>query len=510
MGEPAAATAHRLGRLANFLTPLTDRRAVRVAGFGAAATMVLFMLLRIGVMPAASAGDDLWYDESGYWLLRDGQLLRAIHDNAAGDAVRDFLPPMAGTFTAASFTLFGYTQFAVGIVPTASCALGMLLCILAVRKRFAADWGLTLALAVVPFFTPLLLKVIGHNRFEAELYLFFCAAMLAGAVRPDRRLSRVAAFLAGLLTGLATVSYYPAAPLVILTLASWTILDNRAWDKLPWFVAGGAAVLAGFALWIGSDYALFLGQMQAMSARYHSSTRLLDPTTLAFAIPALAAAVVLAGQSRTRAYAVLTVAGALLCTVSIAFSFEAALAMMLGLATVTSQPRHDRGGNETIAIASRIVLLGLAAMSMALAAGGWWVAWSERADRDYAAFERNLLAVMPPNHGGLVLIDRPAHLALRPLYGKAQLHHLVAADAQTAASRVLGDPGQAGRVEAVVFGPGYHPSLDDAAREAPLLQAFLARPHRTVWISPRGIGRQYVRGGKPYEVMVLIPSPAVP
>jgi hypothetical protein len=510
MGEPTAATAHRVGRLATILPLLVDRRVLRIAGFGAAAVMVLFMLLRIGVMPAASAGDDLWYDESGYWLLRDGQLLRAIHDNAAGDAVRDFLPPMAGTFTAVSFSLFGYTQFAVGIVPTASCALGMLLCILALRKRFAAEWGLTLALAVVPFFTPLLLKVIGHNRFEAELYLFFCAAMLVGAVRPDRRLSRMGALLAGVFTGLATISYYPAAPLVILTLACWTIFDNKAWDKLPWFVAGGATVLAGFVLWIGSDFALFLGQMQAMSARYHSSTRLLDPATLAFAIPALAATVVLAGQPRARAYAVLTVAGAVFCTVSIAFSFEAALAMMLGLATEAAQPRRVGGWGETIAIGSRIVLLGIAAMSMALAAGGLWVSWSERADRDYAAFERNLLSVMPPNHGGLVLFDRPAHLALRPRYGKAQLHHLVAADAQTAPSRVLGDAGQAGRVEAVVFGPGYHASLNDAAREAPLLRAFLARPRRTVWVSPRGVGPQFVRGGRPYEVMVLIPGPAAP
>ena len=494
-------------RLANGAVSLGSDRTVRLVGFVAFVVMALFMVLRIGILPAASAGDDVWYDESGYWLLNAGQLARAIHDNAAGDGIRDFLPPMTGVFTAGSFALFGYTQFAVGIVPTASCALGGLLCVMALRRRFTARWGPAFAVTVVPFFTPLLLKVVGHNRFEAQVYLFFCAAMLAAAVRGDVRLSRGRAMSAGFLTGLATISYYPASPLVILTLFAWTIVDNKAWGQLTWFIAGGALALAGFLAWIGPDFGFFLEAMRINSSRYVETTSFSLLETVVFTVPALATAGLLAVSRQTWLYALLVMAGFLLRFVTPGFQFEAALAMMAGLATLLLQPKATAGWSAAIRFAGRYLVIGIAALTTALAVSGLWVSWNERADRDYAAFERNLLSVMPPNHGGLVLIDRPAHLALRPRYGRSQLHHLVGPDAQTGQSMVLDDPRQIGRVEAVIYWPPAHAGLREIAHTTPLLQAFLQRPYHTVWVSPHGVGEHFVRGGKPYEVMVLIPDP---
>ena len=491
--------------LAIWANALGSERTVRIAGYAAFIVMAVFMVMRIGILPAASAGDDIWYDESGYWLLNAGQLARAMHDNAAGDAIRDFLPPMTGAFTAASFALFGYTQFAVGIVPTASCALGGGLCVLALRRRFSVGAGAALAIAVVPFFTPFLLKVVGHNRFEAQVYLFFCAAMLAGAVRGEAGLSRGRALCAGICTGLATISYYPASPLVILALTCWSIVDNKAWQRLPWFIGGGALVLAGFLAWIGNDFGLFLSQMQANGSRYVATTSFSLLGILIFAVPALAATAAMAATPGTRSYALVTLAGIFLSVGSPGFQFETALTMMLGLATLIFQPQRMDQWCDPIALFSRWLVIGIGAVAMAVMAAGAWVSSTERLDRNYSAFERNLLAVMPPHHRGLVLIDRPAHLALRPLYGRSELHHLVGPDAQTAQSRVLDDPSQTGRVEAVVFWPSAHESVTALSHTTPLLQAFLQRPYRTVWVSPRGIGPQFVRGGQPYEVMVLIP-----
>ena len=58
--------------LANGAVSLGSDRTVRLVGFVAFVVMALFMVLRIGILPAASAGDDVWYDESGYWLLNAG------------------------------------------------------------------------------------------------------------------------------------------------------------------------------------------------------------------------------------------------------------------------------------------------------------------------------------------------------------------------------------------------------------------------------------------------------
>ena len=493
-------------KMTGLIATLGNERTVRVVGYAAFVAMALFMVLRVGIMPAASAGDDLWYDESGYWLLNAGHLARAIHDNAAGDGLRDFLPPMTGTFTAASFALFGYSQFAVGIVPTASCALGGLLCALALRRRFDTSVGAALALTLVPFFTPFLLKIVGHNRFEAQVYLFFCAAMLAGAVPSGEPLSRWRALFAGVFTGLATIAYYPTGPLVVLALFAWTIVDARAWNRLAWFVGGGALVLAGFLAWIGTDFGLFLAQMQASSSRYVQSTPLFARETIAFFVPSLAGAAVLAASPSTRFYGLLTVAGILLRIASLGFAIAAVLPMMLGLATLVLQPQARARWSEAVSLAGRWLVIGLSAMVIAVTASGLAVSWSERADRNYAAFARNLRSVMPANRGGFVLFDRPAHLALRPLYGRPQLHHLVSADAQTAPSLVLDDPSQATRVEAVVYWPAGHASLTEIASTTPLLAAFLRRPYHAIWVSPRGVGQRYIRGGGPYEVMVLIPG----
>jgi hypothetical protein len=125
---------------------------------------------------------------------------------------------------------------------------------------------------------------------------------------------------------------------------------------------------------------------------------------------------------------------------------------------------------------------------------------SQARARDYAAFQRNLRAVLPSNRGGLVLIDRAPYLALRPCFGAGQLHHMVMSDAATLPSRVLLDPRAVDRVQAVIVTP--HLAADHGPY-LPLYRAFLARPTRRIAVSALGIGPGVAHEG-PYDVIVLL------
>jgi hypothetical protein len=93
----------------------------------AAAILILFTFLvmlfvRTGVVPIASGGDDVWFSESAYWLLKDGQLRRPIHMNNMSE-YRDFLPPIPALFQAMSFSILGIDQLSMAISPSVAIAI---------------------------------------------------------------------------------------------------------------------------------------------------------------------------------------------------------------------------------------------------------------------------------------------------------------------------------------------------------------------------------------------------
>ena len=474
------------------MPPISDR-VLRAAALMAVAAMALFLCCRVGVLPAASAGDDVWYDDSAWWLLHEGVLRRHIHDNALGDAVRDFLPPVTALFTAGSFRLFGPTQFAVGIVPTASAAAGMAMLATALRLRSRLGWALAAGLATVPFYAPDLIKVAGHNRFEAEVFLFIAAGLLLGSMRPTSRAGQWAALAAaGLSAGGAIAAHYPVAPFSWGLVALWACWRPKPLPALVAFGAGTVvAALLGLA-WIGADLPLFWRQMTASGARYDHSLARLPRETALYGMVSLACLAAVRQNRRARLFATVALLALPAMLWWATTAFYAAVATTLALAIVLAEPKPKAGARAlTLALLGSVSLVAVSASATAL---------RDRRARDGAAFTRHLRAVLPAGEGGLVLIDRAAHLALLPCYHAGQLHHMVAGDAATLPSRVLLDPRMVGRVEAVV--------LDEAAaadhqRALPLYRAFTARHPRAVPVSAAGIG---IKGEPPYAMTVLLPA----
>src|SRR5271156_456540 len=72
---------------------------------------LIVVWVRTPYLPAASSGDEVWFSEAGFFLLKEGRLRRPMLADDLGTAVRDMYPPMVGLGQALSFRLFGLNEF---------------------------------------------------------------------------------------------------------------------------------------------------------------------------------------------------------------------------------------------------------------------------------------------------------------------------------------------------------------------------------------------------------------
>jgi len=476
---------------------LVSDQGLRAAAIGALLFFFLFLVLRIGILPAASAGDDVWFDESAYWLLHEGALRRHIHENVIGDSVRDFLPPLDAILTAISFKIFGMTQFAVGFVPTFAAATGALGAAGGLRNRFGVPLICALGFAATAFYAPDFLRVAGHNRFEAIVFLFIGLGLYFGSLSPRHQAAKnLALGAAGLCAGAAAAAHYPVAPLSWSLVALWTCWRPRPLQALIPFCIGTAIAGVVGLLWIGPDMAMFLREM-----RYdheHSFTAI-PRTILVYVGVAVAILAVVFPNRFSRS---LAIAGTLFTLAMMWWSsgaFYGAVASMLALVGFVYRQQFSTALTRRDYAARALLILLLASTSL------WSIIGTAHAIREYparnfAAFRRNLLQVLPRNNGGLVIIGHTPHLALRTCYGATQMHHLLGEIAMTPPSTVLLDPTKTGQVQAIILEPNPAPWLTSM----PLYRAFLAGPHKEIDVSPFGIGPGVHHSG-PYQVKVYLP-----
>ena len=229
--------------------------------------------LRTGLIPASSAGDDVWFSESAYWLLHDGQLRRDIHADAIGSAVRDFLPPVPALGQAVSFRLFGMNQFSVGLA--ASVVGSGIVCLM-----FALARGLSLPTSTAIFasigfaFTPFAAGMALRLRYDSWAALFWIAAL--HLILIERKTAPLPAQLAygfagGMAFAMACFSYYAFGPTLFCLFSAILVarVAGGSGLSLPMAFVGGAGLCTvAFLLWIRPDYQLFIEQNIASLHEY--------------------------------------------------------------------------------------------------------------------------------------------------------------------------------------------------------------------------------------------------
>ncbi|MFD2262654.1 ArnT family glycosyltransferase [Lacibacterium aquatile] len=203
--------------------------------------LAVVFLYRAGLYPAAMTGDEIWFSESAYQFLLDGVPRRAIHADANGSAVADFLPPVVMLAQAASFLLFGLSAFAIGL-PSALVPLGCSFLLYAAAKRWGAPTKAAGFAALALLGSQLFLRAGLYIRYEGLVVLCFLAYLAPSGERPGswpKELWRGAALC------LAGLSYYPTAPFLALAAV---LVEWARWRRYPGSQSASLKSVLGFLI----------------------------------------------------------------------------------------------------------------------------------------------------------------------------------------------------------------------------------------------------------------------
>src|SRR5271168_483394 len=102
--------------------------------------ITVVLVARAGLYPAVMTGDEIWFSESAFNLLRHFIPQRLIHDDAVGSAQADFLPPVIMLVQALAFLVLGLTPLAVA-AQSILAPLAVIVLIAAIARGAGASAG---------------------------------------------------------------------------------------------------------------------------------------------------------------------------------------------------------------------------------------------------------------------------------------------------------------------------------------------------------------------------------
>jgi hypothetical protein len=417
---------------------------VRIVVAAAFIIVIALLLARVGRIPAASSGDEIWYSESAYWLLQEGTLRRDFHQDAIGSALRDFLPPAPALAQAAAFSIGGLNAFTIAIAPTATL-IAIILTFTLLARSITRSITLATFFSFSVIFIPASLVMALQARFNIYVTLFVAAALFFATSRTvtfsssgdNNRNDALALVLAGFFIQLSVLSYYQfAVCAALIGLAILLLPSPLGWPKRIACLAIGAAVPAAlFGLWIGADFELFLHQNLAQGASYGLVHRLtnLVPSTATVLFEAGAAIfltvlfALLAWRNTERSDLkpfIIAIAGASIATSVFALFFFPGLILVASTLTafigLLAFSITRRIGGSAFKLSAAVLFL-MSASGIALTVSYSVIGIVDK-NRNYGALARDI--VSQSNLSGIVLIDQPAWLALRERLGPGKMIHI--------------------------------------------------------------------------------------
>lgn len=455
--------------------------------------VIAMLTARVGRIPAASAGDEVWFSEAAYWLLQEGTLRRDIHQDSIGSSVRDFLPPIPSIAQAFAFAIGGMNAFTISIAPTAALIILLIAFLFAIRR--ATDFTTIAPILAFSFlFVPDALLIAVQPRFNVYVALFTAAALLSATScmiifsRPDKIKNEALPLVAsGFFITLSIISYYQFVVVgALLGIAILLLPSSYHWQKrLLYFTLGAAVPASLFALWIGGDFRLFFYQNIASSGGYGFTHRLVNlwPSTDRIYLEATVSTtlsiifVLFARHSSSRPDInpfLISLFGATLVSSMLAviafpgmILISSILTAFIGLVAF-SIAKNKKGHLYRIS-ATALFLMSFSGVVMTTLYSAKGII---EKNRDYSALARDL--VESANISGIALIDQPGWLALRPYFDAGDMLHLTVLTpdaAQLHTSRILSTT-DASEVSMIAVRPGL---LEEFREAHALVASFLDR-----------------------------------
>ena len=217
----------------------------------------LIIFLRTGIYPMFG-GDNMWFSESAYWLINDGSLKYGITPNSNSN-VTAYYPPVISFIQASIFKLFGINFFTTMLQGTIHFFLFYLSSFVILRIKKIEFYRSLLASAL--FFLSLNLDtVVLHNRPETLSYIFFIFAIYI-LLKSLNAKNNLLFFFSGFLFSLSIVSYYPLAPVIIISVIFFLYIFKIKTSQFLSLILGGLIIGIVFIIWILKNFNIFYDQI---------------------------------------------------------------------------------------------------------------------------------------------------------------------------------------------------------------------------------------------------------
>jgi len=232
------------------------------------ALATLAIWIRVPYVPAPSGGDEVWWGEGAYWLLKEGRLRWDWMANPQGVETLVFWPPTVALFQTGFFWLLGLNEFSLCATSAVACT-ALILLTAACARRQGAGLALSCVLGLLPFALFGVERRFMQVRMEPWVAVFAIASLnlLDDASARGGRAAAWAAFLSGACAGVAALSYYPLAPFVSCGLGASALFaffrggNPGSLGRLVAFGSGAGLIGCLFAVWISQDLSLFARQI---------------------------------------------------------------------------------------------------------------------------------------------------------------------------------------------------------------------------------------------------------
>lgn len=269
------------------IVPISSQRIFRKVGIALFVATLALHWLRAPWVPAVS-GDEVYFAEDAFYLLKEGRLRQPFLDNPQGMAERAYFPPVAVLAQATMMAIFGTTAFGVTAASSLCATILMGLFVLAAHRAGLRGGWCWLA-GVAPLGFALAERRFTMVRMETWTAVFALAAIVfldAGARSGlARRIwCRGAAGAAAVLGGLA---YYPHGPFVALGISLALLVYLRGegdrFASCAAFAVGAAVPGSLFLIWVAQAPEVFAAQyLGGQASLYMKWQHSLDAVVSAF------------------------------------------------------------------------------------------------------------------------------------------------------------------------------------------------------------------------------------
>lgn len=473
---------------------------VRIITVAASLGAVALLWSRTGKIPAASVGDDVWWNESAFWLLKHGSLVRHMHPDIVLSNVRDLVNPMLSLIQAFSFYLLGMNQFSAGLSVSICLSLTIAALVLQSSLPLWQRFGFSTLVVANPFAIRYGLQVRPEAIYTAVLLVLAALPSITARVKiGPLRFGIIAAILASV----AALSYYPVGPASVaigfcttrlypryseITTSANLKASNKA--TIGYLLAGMICMVT-FIAWIHPSYGLLINQLVANATSKHYSGLSMD----LYAAVSLLTLIAFYALSRRfynvpqlrilAASGVLLACSAPLCGVHLHFPLYV---FMLACCLQTFQGVRNSILNLAAPAAAIASLIALSAVFVIRGGGG----------RDYNTYKEELIGEVHNSgvlkSGKCIVIDNTPHLALRPLVASNQLIHAT-----------LGGGASSANYAVPLLSSGHEIGLVIGTEQA-LERWRELYPSVRYFMESRSIRKIEIGDAPPYQSLMLIPS----